>query len=89
MLALLALIFIATVRAEPLRLGDEEDPTPLSGRMEYLLDPGRCLSLPEVIARGQDGAFAPAPGATPNFGAIRDRIWLRLALQSAATATRP
>lgn len=86
-IALLALMSLPA-NADPLRLGDGEAPTPLAGHMDYLLDPGRSLTLPEVIAPGQDADFAPVPGATPNFGAIPDRIWLRIPLQSTATAQR-
>jgi signal transduction histidine kinase len=87
-LALVALWLAAPLRAAPLILGDGEAETSLAGRVDHLLDPSRALTLPDLIAAGQDADFRPMPGATPNFGAIPDRIWLRLPLESTASGPR-
>lgn len=71
----------------PVRLGDGPPPG-LAGSMTHLLDPERALTLPDARRAAQDGLFILTPNGAPNFGAIRDRVWLRIPLESIAPERR-
>ncbi len=60
----------------------------LAGHVEALLDPGRTLTLDDVLDPAVETRFSPVQTDPPSFGFIPDRVWLRARVRNALDVPR-
>ncbi len=89
---LLAILLMTApcVAVEPLVVaGGDLPPEALGHHLEVLTDPTGKLGLDEVLQAERAASWRPVGEVTPAFGFTKDTVWLRLSVQSMATATVP
>lgn len=88
--ALFLCLFVPAAQAQAaLQLGPGVDHVPLAGKLQYLEDPGRQLTLEDLTNPAVNYRFKPsAPNENLNFGYSASAYWLRLPLQAGKGAAR-
>lgn len=85
----LCLLLHAAAAAAAVQLGPGMDHLPLAGKLEYLEDPARELTLGDLTNPAVNYRFNPSPTQESlNFGYSASAYWLRLPVQAGAGAAQ-
>lgn len=87
--ALFLCLFLHAHANAALQLGAGVDQVPLAGKLQYLEDPSRRLSLEDLTNDAVNYRFSPSPThESLNFGYSASAFWLRLSVQASQDAAR-